>query len=107
MISGGMTLTEVSELNGTDPQFNLTCISTGGPATNVTWTRDSIIVTEGTVTVLDDPVTAQYTHTLTGSLGGLYRCTVANDKPSADSAQYDIQGNYYRPGLMPSLQNVV
>ena len=68
----------------------LTCISTGGPATSVTWTRDSVTVTEGTETVLDDPVTAQYTHTLTvtGRLGGLYTCTVANSKPSNDSADY-------------------
>ena len=51
--------------NGASPQFTLTCISTGGPATTVTWTRDSTTVTEGTETVLDDPVTAQYTHTLT------------------------------------------
>ena len=61
-------------------QFTLTCISTGGPATTVTWTRDSVTVTEGTETVLDDPETAQYTHTLTviGRVGGVYTCTVAN-----------------------------
>ena len=66
-----------TELIGIDPQFTLTCISTGGPATTVTWTRDSVTVTEGTETVLDDPVTAQYTHTLTvtGRLGGLYTCS--------------------------------
>ena len=69
-------------------QFTLACISTGGPATTVTWTRDSTPVTEGTETVLNDPVTARYTHTLTltGRLPGLYTCTVANDKPSTDSA---------------------
>ena len=62
--------------NGASSQFTLTCISTGGPATTVTWTRDSTTVTEGTETVLDDPVTAQYTHTLTvtGRLPGLYTC---------------------------------
>ena len=72
----------------------LTCISTGGPATTVTWTRDSVTVTEGTETVLDDPVTAQYTHTLTvtGRLEGLYTCTVANDRPSSDSANITVQG---------------
>ena len=44
--------------------------------------------------MLDDRVTAQYTHTLTvtGRLGGLYTCTVANDKPSEDSAQLKVQG---------------
>ena len=84
----------VSDLNGASLQFTLTCISTGGPATTVTWTRDSDTVTEGTETVLDDRVTAQYTHTLTvtGRLGGLYTCTVANDKPSQDSAQLFVEG---------------
>ena len=81
-IVGGMAL--IYDTN----HFTLTCISTGGPATTVTWTRDSTTVTEGTETVLNDPVTAQYTHTLTviGRLPGLYTCTVVNNKPSSDSA---------------------
>ena len=91
-IFGGMTFAGLTEAS---PQFTLTCISTGGPATTVTWTRDSVTVTEGTETVLDDPVTAQYTHTLTviGRLEGLYTCTVANDKPSEGSVQLIVQGN--------------
>ena len=77
------------------PQFTLTCISTGGPATTVTWTRDSVTVTEGNETVLDDPVTAQYTHTLTGNTDhGLYTCTVNNSKPSVASASLNVQGIY-------------
>ena len=94
-IYGGITLTVISDLNGPSPQFTLTCISTGGPATTVTWTRDSTTVTEGTETVLDDPVTAQYTHTLTvtGHLGGLYTCTVSNNKPSSASASITVTGN--------------
>ena len=76
------------DLSRSSPQFTLTCTSTGGPATAVTWNRDNDTIIEGTETVLDDRVTAQYTHTLTvtGRLGGLYTCTVANDKPSIDSA---------------------
>ena len=74
-----------------DDEFNLTCISTGGPATTVTWTRNMEVVTEGTETVLDDPVTAQYTHTLTGSIAGDYRCTVTNDI-SSDTATLTVQG---------------
>ena len=74
-------------------QLTLTCISTGGPATTVTWTRDSTTtVTEGTETVLDDPETAQYTHTLTVTTGGEYTCTVENNKPSSDSATITIPG---------------
>ena len=88
-----MTLTVNSDLNGDSPQFTLTCTSTGGPATTVTWTRDSQTVSGG-VTVLDDPETAQYTHTLTvtGRLGGQYQCTVANSKPSQASTQFTVQG---------------
>ena len=91
-----MTFTVDSDLNGASPQFNLTCISTGGPATTVTWTRDSVTVTEGNETVLDNRTTSQYTHTLTvtGRLGGNYTCTVANNKPSEDSAQLIVQGIY-------------
>ena len=83
-----------SDLNGASPQFTLTCISTGGPATTVTWTRDSVTVTNGTETVLENPVTSQYTHTLTvtGRLGGLYTCTVANNKPSTTSVDLHVEG---------------
>ena len=85
-----MTFTVDSDLNGGCPQFALNCTSTGGPATTVTWTRDSETVSGG-VTVLDDPVTAQYTHTLTVTLGGLYQCTVANNKPSTATASYIVK----------------
>ena len=89
-----MTLTVDSDLNGASPQFTLTCISTGGPATTVTWTRDNVTVAEGAETVLDNSTTAQYTHTLTvsGLLPGLYTCTVENDKPASDSANITVQG---------------
>ena len=94
-VSDDMIFTVDTDLNGASPQFTLTCISTGGPATNVTWTRDSDTVTEGIETVLDDPVTAQYNHTLTvtGRLGGLYTCTVANDNSSEEFANYTVLGS--------------
>ena len=93
-ISDGMTFAVDSDLNGASPQFTLTCISTGGPATTVTWTRDSVTVTEGNKTVLDNRVTLQYTHTLTvtGRLGGLYTCTVANNKPSEKMTDFTVKG---------------
>ena len=88
-----MTFSVDSNLNGTSPRFTLTCISTGGPATTVTWTRDSVTVAEETETVFNH-TTSQYTHTLivTGRLGGLYTCTVANNKPSATSVDLHVQG---------------
>ena len=87
-----MTLTVDSDLNGASPQFTLTCNSTGGPATTVTWTRDNVIITEGTETVLNDPVTPQYTHTLTVTKEGGYTCIVANNKPSIASAIIIVTG---------------
>ena len=80
-ISGGVVYIADSVPNGPNPQFNLTCVTRSGPVTTVVWTRDSVIIAEGTKTVLNDPVTAQYTHTLTvtGRLGGLYTITVANE----------------------------
>jgi len=87
------TLTVDSGFNGESPQFTLTCTSSGGPATTVTWTRDSETVSGG-MTVLDDPVTAQYTHnlTVTGRLGGQYQCNVSNSRPSVATANYTVQG---------------
>ena len=88
-IAEELHFTLTSELTAVSPQFTLTCISTGGPATTVTWTRDSTTVTEGTETVLDDPVTAQYIQTLTlsGRLGGVYTCTVSNSISSNDRSK--------------------
>ena len=86
-------LGDISIHDGVTLSMNtLTCISTGGPATTVTWTRDSVTITEGTETVLNDPVTAQYTHTLTITSGGLYTCTVSNNKPSTASATITAPG---------------
>ena len=79
----------------------ITCISTGGPATTVTWTRDSANVTEGTETVLSGPVTAQYTHTLAVTTAGEYTCTVANNKPSTSSANVTV------PGLVKSKFHII
>ena len=78
----------------TDNSFTLTCISTGGPATTVSWTRGS--TTEGTNTVLNDGVKAKFTHTLlvTDRRAGLYRCAIAN-KFSSVSAELTVQGETF------------
>ena len=93
-IPGSMQLNVDSDLRGESPQFTLTCVSTGGPATTVTWTRDSKGVLGGE-TVLDNAVTAQYTHTLTvtGRLPGQYQCTVSNNKPSATTRSFTVLGD--------------
>ena len=89
-----MTLTVDSDLIGASPQFTLTCISTGGPATTVTWTRDSATAMGDPVTVFNDVTTAQYTHTLTVTerLGGDYQCNVYNAKPSEAVANVTVEG---------------
>ena len=90
-------MTVDSDLNGASPQFTLTCISTGGPATTVTWTRDSATAVGDEMTALNNAVTATYTHTLTvtGRTEGLYRCNVSNSKPSSAAAELNVAGIVY------------
>ena len=82
----------ISELNATTPTFTLTCTSTGGPATTVSWTVNNHTVTEDgdhhiASQVMTDAETATYIHTLkvTGRLVGVYECNVSNNKPSSSS----------------------
>ena len=91
--SAGDVSVEPLTLGGASPQFTLTCISTGGPATTVSWTRDSELVTEGTETVLNDPETARYQHRLSVTSGGEYRCSVTNTKPSEASDSFTVKGS--------------
>ena len=76
-----------------DGNATLTCNSTGGPATNVTWTRDSKEVPGG-ISVLTDAMKARYSHILTldKRLGGLYQCVVSNNKPSEGNASIILKG---------------
>ena len=80
--------------NIASPQFTLTCISTGGPATTVTWTRDSQTAVGERTSEVVNGVTAQYTHTLTvtGRLGGLYTYTVANNVAAEVSSKLHVKG---------------
>ena len=97
MFIGDVTTTEIEfteeDCCGPFHRFTLTCNSTGGPATTVTWTKDSVNITEGTESTYNN-ITAQYTHTLTLSerVGGFYTCNVSNDKPSFDSSNFTLQG---------------
>ena len=97
-----MTLTVNSDLNGPSPQFTLTCISTGGPATTVTWTRDSETAMGIQRSVVVNGVTAQYTHTLTvtGRLPGLYTCTVDNEVSPQDSESFTVEGTVVVSSLL-------
>lgn len=92
-ISGGIEFGLESDVKDDIPRFTLTVVSTGGPPTTVTWTRDSVPVTEGVSSVMTDRATAQFTHTLTvtGRLYGLYHCTVSNAKPSQANAGLTVR----------------
>ena len=68
--------------------FNVTCLSVGGPVTNVAWTVDgSPLPSENnpiTTQTLDNTTTGAYTLTLsvTGRLTGVYQCTVTSLRPN-------------------------
>ena len=96
-VDSNITFSLHSELTAETPQFTLTCTSTAGPATTVTWTRDSAPVSGEEMSVLNDPVTAHYTHTLTvtGRLGGVYVCNVSNNKPSTAVKNLRVVGMFY------------
>lgn len=98
-LKGEISLT-YTDFNAINPQFTITCISTGGSATTVTWERNSVIVKENSSytmnTVFVDRVTAQYNHALnvTGRLGGLYQCIVGNNQPSETVMSLEIFGKH-------------
>ena len=77
----------------------LTCTSTGGPATTVTWTKDGAVITPSTThqqtQMIVDTVGGIYQNTLaiaqsvTGdNLYGLYSCTVENSRGSSNRSEY-------------------
>ena len=79
--------------SGDPPVFNLTCTSTGGPATTVTWRRSGTNVTYDnnhvlTQTVEDlDAVRYSNTLTVTGVEGGPYQCIVSNARGTVMSRE--------------------
>ena len=88
-LSGGMTFTLLPH-----NMFLLTCISTGGPATTVTWTRDSALAVELLNTDVVDGVVGRSNNTLlvTGRMEGLYTCTVSNRVSNESSASLTVAG---------------
>ena len=64
----------------------ITCISTGGPATTVTWSRSGSSYQQSKIVV--DPITATYHNLLTftssqiSEYSGTFNCTVSNSRDS-------------------------
>ena len=100
--SGAVTSIDLLQFSLTaDPSvFTLTCVSTGGPATTVTWTRDGSNVPYDATHVLTQTVTDQlnivYSNvlTVTGSESGIYMCSVTNARtaPPIVSAPLTVVG---------------
>ena len=88
----GMTVSVHS--TSSDPlEFTLYCISTGGPVTTVTWTKDSVEL-EGGVTLPESARFSRYTHSLNATEDGVYNCTVSNNQTSV-TAELNITGMWY------------
>ena len=79
MISGAINFQLDTEPNTDPPVFTLTCTSTGGPATTVSWTRG-----DDSSSRVTDTETATYVHTVrvTGRQEGSYSCSVSNSRTS-------------------------
>ena len=84
----------VTGLTYNDQSRTLTCTSTGGPATTVTWTRDGVVITLNTTykqtkrLVVSVRGTYQTVLTIDSSLDqsnivGTYNCTMENDRGSS------------------------
>ena len=84
----------VTSLGYDNQSRTLTCISTGGPATTVTWRKNGTVITpsvtyQQTKRVVD-PVTGTYQTVLTidpsvgqSDIVGTYNCTVENNRGSS------------------------
>ena len=88
-----------TDLSTDPPVFTLTCTSTGGPATTVSWRKDGTVLSDDSnhdiTSRVTDPVTATYTNTLTvtGRLPGQYDCSVSNSRtPSRSTRSSTVVG---------------
>ena len=93
----------------------LTCISTGGPATNVTWTMGSdednlMPVSDNTqVSVLVNATTVKYAHTLnvTGTkYSAVYGCSVSNNKLSSAEVKATLTNEGLRARVVYNPQTI-
>ena len=92
----------ISSLTYQEEFRTLTCVSTGSPATTVSWMRDgqSLIIDDSTyhlTQTITDRSSSTYSNVLTVSdpsgVAGTYNCTVTNDLGS-DSREVEAVGTY-------------
>ena len=72
-----------TELTANTTEFTLTCTSTGGPATTVSWTRGSNTLSGTSQIVNTETGTYENTLRVTMREVGTYVCTVSNNRSSA------------------------
>ena len=81
----------------------LTCTSTGGPATNVTWRRDGAVITPNTtyqqIQIVTDATAGTHQTVLTlaksaGEYDSNYSCSVQNIRGTSNSMQILVYGTY-------------
>ena len=87
----------VTSLTFNGQSNTLTCTSTGGPATNVTWRRDGVVITLNTThqqAQRVDPAMGTYQTLLTidpsvghSDIVGTYNCTVENVRGEASTTR--------------------
>ena len=93
----------VSMLSYSHPSCTLTCVSTGGPATNVTWRKVDVIISPSSPSHQQsqrvvNTSTATYHNLLSitssdiSDYSGSFTCTVSNTRGSSQSMSLDING---------------
>jgi len=95
-ISGEIKFQLDSETNANTPVFTLTCTSTGGPATTVSWTRGNSTLS-ATSQIVTNSVTGTYKNTLRVAMRevGTYVCNVSNIR-SSDTRSLTVLGKDQR-----------
>jgi len=104
-ISGGINFQLDTEPNSDPPVSTLTCTSTGGPATTVSWTRGNDTLNDVyNTSQVTDTVIATYVHSLrvTGRQEGSYSCSVSNNRTSP-AAISTLQVAGKEPGISHDL----
>ena len=92
-----MFVTIPSDFDVNNPQFTVTCVSSGGPVDCVLWKHnENIIVNPNTSSTLIDAVDGRYVHTLIlnehEDAHGLYNCTLFSNKPDSISQTTEVSG---------------
>ena len=109
-ISKNISFSLNTDLNDSNVEFTLNYTTSGGPATNVTWTSQTdhtLLPLESSVLV--NAITAEYIHTLkvTGRKGGLYTSIVMNNKPSFVSTHFLVKGKKCSSSGINTIQSIL